>query len=102
MCIYQIQFSRSNLFALYVIFLIYRDERARRNQSQHYGSEEMSGKGKRKDEQDYASEGDSEGRVPPKKSVKKDSDDSDGIVVCEVTLKFQSHLQICIRVSLLV
>lgn len=46
----------------------------------------MSGKGKRKDEQDYASDGDSEGHAPPKKFTKKNSDDSDGIVVCEVPL----------------
>lgn len=44
----------------------------------------MSGKGKRKDDQDYASDGDSEDHAPPKKFAKKDSDDSDGIVVCEV------------------
>ena len=45
----------------------------------------MSGKGKRKEDQDYASDGDSEGHAPPKKSSKPtDSDDSDTIVVCEV------------------
>lgn len=48
---------------------------------------EMSGKGKAKrDEQDGASDGgDSEGHAPPKKSLKKNTDeDSDSIVVCEV------------------
>ncbi|KAF7840139.1 RNA polymerase II transcriptional coactivator KIWI-like [Senna tora] len=45
----------------------------------------MSGKGKRKDEQDCASDGDSEGHAPSKKFAKKDSDDSDGIVVCEIS-----------------
>ena len=42
----------------------------------------MSGKGKRKDEEEYAS--DAEGHAPPKKTFKKDFDDSDDIVVCEV------------------
>ncbi|KAI4317073.1 hypothetical protein L6164_024983 [Bauhinia variegata] len=45
----------------------------------------MSGKGKRKDEQDYASDGDPDGHMPHKKSAKKDSDDSDGMVVCEIS-----------------
>lgn len=40
----------------------------------------MSARGKRKDEEDHASEGD----VPPSKTFKKDSDDTDEIVVCEV------------------
>jgi len=44
----------------------------------------MSGKGKRRDE-DGASDADSEGHAPPKKTFKKDSDDeSDSIIVCEV------------------
>lgn len=46
----------------------------------------MSEKGKRKDEGN-ASDGDSEGHAPPRKTLKKDSDDSDDIVVCEVFLK---------------
>ncbi|XP_061356214.1 RNA polymerase II transcriptional coactivator KIWI-like isoform X2 [Gastrolobium bilobum] len=46
----------------------------------------MSGKGKRKEEHDGASDGDSEGHAPPKKSIKKDSDDDlDSIVVCEIS-----------------
>lgn len=44
----------------------------------------MSGKAKRRDE-DGASDADSEGHAPPKKTLKRDSDDeSDSIVVCEV------------------
>lgn len=50
--------------------------------------EEMSGfRGKRKEEGEYASEGDSEGHAPLKKrTFKKDSSDdsTDDIVVCEV------------------
>ncbi|XP_059432510.1 RNA polymerase II transcriptional coactivator KIWI-like [Corylus avellana] len=49
----------------------------------------MSGyRGKRKEEGEYASEGDSEGHAPPKKKIsKKDSsDESTGdIVVCEIS-----------------
>lgn len=45
------------------------------------GKEEMSARGKRKDEEDHASEGD----VPPSKTFKKDSDDTDEIVVCEIS-----------------
>ncbi|XP_027355588.1 RNA polymerase II transcriptional coactivator KIWI-like isoform X1 [Abrus precatorius] len=46
----------------------------------------MSGKGKKREEPDFASEGDSEGHAPPKKSFKKDSDDDpDSIVVCEIS-----------------
>ncbi|CAK9319447.1 unnamed protein product [Citrullus colocynthis] len=41
----------------------------------------MSARGKRKDEEDHASEGD----VPPSKTFKKDSDDTDEIVVCEIS-----------------
>ncbi|CAL0319730.1 hypothetical protein TanjilG_03582 [Lupinus angustifolius] len=43
----------------------------------------MSGKGKRK-ENDHASD-DSEGHAPPNKTAKKDSDDPDSIVVCEIS-----------------
>ncbi|KAK9291897.1 hypothetical protein L1049_019848 [Liquidambar formosana] len=43
----------------------------------------MSRWGKRKE--DYASDGDSDGNAPPKKSSKKDSDDPDNIVVCEIS-----------------
>lgn len=44
----------------------------------------MSGKAKRRDD-DGASDADSEGHAPPKKSLKKDSDDDpDSITVCEV------------------
>ncbi|KAL2941853.1 RNA polymerase II transcriptional coactivator KIWI [Bienertia sinuspersici] len=43
----------------------------------------MSGKSKRKDNDDYASDGDSDGKAPPKKSAKQD--DEDGIVVCEIS-----------------
>ncbi|XP_028770081.1 RNA polymerase II transcriptional coactivator KIWI-like [Neltuma alba] len=45
----------------------------------------MSERGKRKDDQDHASDGDSEGHAPPKKFQKKDSGDSDDIVVCEIS-----------------
>ncbi|KAK7282281.1 hypothetical protein RIF29_10932 [Crotalaria pallida] len=46
----------------------------------------MSGKGKRKEEKDYATDdGDSDGHAPPKKAAKKDSDDADSIVVCEIS-----------------
>ncbi|QCE15119.1 RNA polymerase II transcriptional coactivator KIWI-like [Vigna unguiculata] len=45
----------------------------------------MSGKAKRRDE-DGASDADSEGHAPPKKTFKKDSDEeSDSIVVCEIS-----------------
>ncbi|XP_009355849.2 RNA polymerase II transcriptional coactivator KIWI-like [Pyrus x bretschneideri] len=47
----------------------------------------MSGRGKRKDEDDHASDGDSEGHPPPKKASKKNSSDdsSDDITVCEIS-----------------
>ncbi|KAK7316936.1 hypothetical protein RJT34_00760 [Clitoria ternatea] len=46
----------------------------------------MSGKGKKRDDHDCASDADSEGHAPPRKSFKKDSgDDSDPIVVCEIS-----------------
>ncbi|XP_057550336.1 RNA polymerase II transcriptional coactivator KIWI-like [Amaranthus tricolor] len=43
----------------------------------------MSGKSKRKDTENYASDGDSDGQAPPKKSAKVD--DEEGIVVCEIS-----------------
>ncbi|GAY48175.1 hypothetical protein CUMW_109800 [Citrus unshiu] len=44
----------------------------------------MSGKGKRKEEEEYDSDGSVDGHAPPKKASKTDSsDDSDDIVVCE-------------------
>lgn len=48
----------------------------------------MSWRGKRKDEEDHASDGDSEGHAPPKKTCKRDSadDNSDEIIACEVTI----------------
>jgi hypothetical protein len=59
----------------------------------------MSGyRGKRKEEGEYASEGDSEGHAPPKKRIsKKDSSDesTDDIVVCEVPPSL-STVDICI------
>ncbi|XP_072057654.1 RNA polymerase II transcriptional coactivator KIWI isoform X2 [Arachis hypogaea] len=51
----------------------------------------MSSKGKRKEEHDNASDGDSEGHAPPKKTSKTatttnaDSEDPDSIVVCEIS-----------------
>jgi hypothetical protein len=44
------------------------------------------GKGKKREDHDTASDGDAETHAPPKKSLKKDSDDdnSDDIVVAEV------------------
>ncbi|XP_021811054.1 RNA polymerase II transcriptional coactivator KIWI-like [Prunus avium] len=47
----------------------------------------MSWRGKRKDEEDHASDGDSEGHAPPKKTCKRDSadDNSDEIVACEIS-----------------
>ncbi|KAK9950182.1 hypothetical protein M0R45_005683 [Rubus argutus] len=44
-------------------------------------------RGKRKDEEEHASDGDSEGHAPPKKTAKRDSSDdsSDDIVVCEIS-----------------
>ncbi|MED6216590.1 hypothetical protein PIB30_008885 [Stylosanthes scabra] len=46
----------------------------------------MSSKGKRKEEQDHASDGDSEGHPPPKKTSKTtESDDPDSIIVCEIS-----------------
>lgn len=50
--------------------------------------EEMSARGKRKDDDEHASEGD----APPKKTSKKDSDETDEIVVCEVFLPFLNSL----------
>ncbi|KAJ7945114.1 RNA polymerase II transcriptional coactivator [Quillaja saponaria] len=44
----------------------------------------MSARGKRKDE-GHASDGDSGGNAPPRKTSKKDSDDSDDIIVCEIS-----------------
>ena len=45
----------------------------------------MSGKAKRRDDDD-ASDADSEGHAPPMKSLKKDSDDDpDSITVCEIS-----------------
>ncbi|KAH9717247.1 RNA polymerase II transcriptional coactivator KIWI [Citrus sinensis] len=46
----------------------------------------MSGKGKRKEEEEYDSDGSVDGHAPPKKASKTDSsDDSDDIVVCEIS-----------------
>nr|AFK40203.1 unknown [Lotus japonicus] len=46
----------------------------------------MSGKGKKRDDLDRASDADSDSHAPPKKSLKKDSDeDPDSIVVCEIS-----------------
>ncbi|KAL6284768.1 hypothetical protein ACE6H2_015697 [Prunus campanulata] len=47
----------------------------------------MSWRGKRKDEVDHASDGDSEGHAPPKKTSKRDSsdDNSDEIIACEIS-----------------
>ncbi|KAL6225483.1 hypothetical protein ACLB2K_004333 [Fragaria x ananassa] len=45
-------------------------------------------RGKRKDEEDHASDGDTEAHAPPKKTAKRDSssdDASDDIVVCEIS-----------------
>ena len=43
----------------------------------------MSGKAKRRDDDD-ASDADSEGHAPPMKSLKKDSDDDpDSVTICE-------------------
>lgn len=44
----------------------------------------MSGRGKRKDDDNRASDGDSDGNAPARKSAKQD-DDEDGIVVCEIS-----------------
>ncbi|XP_010270280.1 PREDICTED: RNA polymerase II transcriptional coactivator KIWI-like [Nelumbo nucifera] len=44
----------------------------------------MSRRWKRKEEEN-ASDGDSDGAGPAKKTFKKGSDDSDGIVVCEIS-----------------
>ncbi|KAG7033606.1 RNA polymerase II transcriptional coactivator KIWI [Cucurbita argyrosperma subsp. argyrosperma] len=41
----------------------------------------MSARGKRKDDEDHVSEGD----APPKKTFRKDSDETDEIVVCEIS-----------------
>ncbi|XP_004288144.1 PREDICTED: RNA polymerase II transcriptional coactivator KIWI-like [Fragaria vesca subsp. vesca] len=45
-------------------------------------------RGKRKDEENHASDGDTEAHEPPKKTAKRDSssdDSSDDIVVCEIS-----------------
>ena len=61
-------------------------------------------RGKRKDEEEHASDGDSEGHAPPKKTAKRDSSDdsSDDIVVCEVTISISlfSSLVCCMYGSL--
>ncbi|XP_057972473.1 RNA polymerase II transcriptional coactivator KIWI-like isoform X2 [Malania oleifera] len=44
----------------------------------------MSSRGKRK-EDDYASDGDSDGHAPTKKTSRRDADDSDHVVVCELS-----------------
>uniref|UniRef100_A0A7C8ZRP1 Transcriptional coactivator p15 (PC4) C-terminal domain-containing protein n=1 Tax=Opuntia streptacantha TaxID=393608 RepID=A0A7C8ZRP1_OPUST len=44
----------------------------------------MSGRGKRKDDDNRASDGDSDGNAPPRKSAKQDNDE-EGIVVCEIS-----------------
>ncbi|XP_021734607.1 RNA polymerase II transcriptional coactivator KIWI-like isoform X2 [Chenopodium quinoa] len=44
----------------------------------------MSGKFKRKGDDNHASDADSDGNAPPKKSAKS-NDDEDGIVVCEIS-----------------
>ncbi|XP_022933002.1 RNA polymerase II transcriptional coactivator KIWI-like isoform X3 [Cucurbita moschata] len=41
----------------------------------------MSARGKRKDDEDHVYEGD----APPKKTFRKDSDETDEIVVCEIS-----------------
>ncbi|XP_022977898.1 RNA polymerase II transcriptional coactivator KIWI-like isoform X1 [Cucurbita maxima] len=41
----------------------------------------MSARGKRRDDEDHVSEGD----APPKKTFRKDSDETDEIVVCEIS-----------------
>lgn len=43
-------------------------------------------RGKRKEEEDLGSDGGSDGNGPAKKTSKTESDESDGIVVCEVSL----------------
>ncbi|XP_008227543.1 PREDICTED: RNA polymerase II transcriptional coactivator KIWI-like [Prunus mume] len=47
----------------------------------------MSWRGKRKDEEDHVSDGDSEGHAPPKKTCKRDptDDNSDEIIACEIS-----------------
>ncbi|KAJ4715227.1 RNA polymerase II transcriptional coactivator [Melia azedarach] len=46
----------------------------------------MSWKGKRKEEEEYASDGSDNGHAPPKKASRTDAaDDSDDIVVCEIS-----------------
>lgn len=53
----------------------------------------MSGKGKRKEEEEYDSDGSVDGHAPPKKVSKTDSsDDSDDIVVCEVGSNLNFYL----------
>lgn len=53
----------------------------------------MSGKGKRKEEEEYDSDGSVDGHAPPKKVSKTDSsDDSDDIVVCEVGSSLNFYL----------
>ncbi|XP_048335869.1 RNA polymerase II transcriptional coactivator KIWI isoform X3 [Ziziphus jujuba] len=64
----------------------------------------MSGREKRKDEEG-ASDGDSEGHAPPKKNLKRSSDeDSDEIIVCDLSKNrrvkvrnFQGRIMIDIR-----
>ncbi|KAI5404952.1 hypothetical protein KIW84_051927, partial [Lathyrus oleraceus] len=61
---------------------------APKSETNSFNFPEMSatGKGKKREEHDQASDGDSEGHAPPKKALKKDSDDnnSDDITVCEI------------------
>ena len=64
-------------------------------------------RGKRKEEEEYASEGELEGQAPPKKRTfnsnsKKDSDDdsADNIVVCEVPISFSLPSYFCFYVCI--
>ncbi|XP_058097443.1 RNA polymerase II transcriptional coactivator KIWI-like isoform X3 [Magnolia sinica] len=45
----------------------------------------MSRRGKRKDEDEYASDGDLDGSTHPKKAPRTDSDDSDTITICDIS-----------------
>ncbi|GAB4855708.1 hypothetical protein Ancab_024351 [Ancistrocladus abbreviatus] len=45
----------------------------------------MSGRAKRKDDGNHASGDESDGDAPPKKTSRKDPDDGDEIVVCEIS-----------------
>lgn len=45
----------------------------------------MSGKSKRKDDENYASDGGSDGNARPPKKFAKHDDDEDGIFVCEIS-----------------